>query len=196
MTTNSVLIKTGNPISFADHANDFGPSTNAVIEHDTPTDVELQMASLSAAAAVNSNKVDLGIVRSPEYSVMACFEVASGAAVEGETVDLYWAPSNQAADAVGNPGGVDGSNGAYAGTGASSLANSLTQLVFIGSLVATLDDTADSPDFQIAEIGTFSPGKRYGSMVVVNNLTGAFHTDDINMNIVMTPIIPDIQAAA
>ena len=180
-------------ISFADHAGDFSPTAAYVIEAGTPQNVQMQMASISAAAAVNSTKADLGALRAAAYSVMCVIEVASAAAVDGETVDFYWAASNNSTAASGNPGGVDGSDGGYTGTGASSLANSLKQLQYIGSHIATLDDTADTPEVQIGFVGIFSPPTRYGCLVVVNNLTGAFHSNDIEMNVVFNPIVDEVQ---
>lgn len=189
----NLLVVVGTQISFADHAGDFSPTAAYTLEVGTPTDVDLAMASLAAGSAVNSDKVDLGATRAPQYSVMGVFEVASAAAVAGETIDLYWAPSPQSTAANGNPGGADGVDGAYAGTGADSMANSLRQLMYIGSHIATIDDTADSPEVQIGFIGVFSPPERYGQLVVVNNLTGNFHSDDVEMHIVFNPIIPQGQ---
>jgi len=190
---NEVLVKTGAQFSFADHANDFSPTAAYNLEQGGHTDVQLQFASVAAAAAVNSTKADLGATRAARYNVVCVLEVASGAAVSGETVDFYWAPSPDSANASGNPGGVDGVDGGYTGTGADSLADSLKQLIYIGSHVATTDDTADSPEVQIGQVAVFSPPERYGCLIVVNNLTGAFHSDDVEMHVVFNPIIDEVQ---
>jgi len=197
MATNNVLTVTGDCISFANHAGDFSPTAAYVLEHGTPLDVELVLASLAANAAANSAKFDFaagGTGWAEEWSIASCLEVASAAAVVGEVVELYMAYSTQSGATIGNSGGADGSAGAYAGTSASTMDNSLGQLRFIGRHYATLDDTADSPEVQICNCGTFRPEARYGQLIVVNKLTGAFHANDIEMNIVFTPLIPQIQA--
>lgn len=89
-----------------------------------------------------------------------------------------------------NPNGADG---AYTGTGADSLEDSVKQLVYIGSHVCTTDDTADTPNIQTGEIGILRPTSQYGSLVMVNNMTGAMHSDDIETHIVADPIIPESQ---
>jgi hypothetical protein len=187
----NLSITVGTTISFADHGADFSPSPNAVIEVGTPIDGQLSLASLAAAAARQSAKIDAGANRGPSYTVISCIEVASGAAVSGELVSLYWAPSGSAIAAVGNPGGVSGVDSAYTGTAQDSLTDSLKQLVPIGSHIATIDDTLDAVPFQIAVVNShFWLPLRYGSLIVVNNLTGSLHTDDIEMNIVFISNTP------
>jgi hypothetical protein len=195
MATGDVLITVGTQIVFADHAGDFSPATNADLREGSPTTVQLALASVAAAAARQSAKVDLGASRAPDYSVMGVFEVASAAAVAGERIALWWGPSPDATAAVANPGGISGTDSAYTGTALSTMANSLFQLQFIGAHVATLDDTADGIPYQIGVISSsFVPAARYGSLVVVNNLTGAFHSDDVEMHVVFIPNIPQVQS--
>ena len=128
---NQVLVEVGNSISFADHAGDFSPAAANNLEQGTPTDCQLSLLSLSNTAARQSAKVDLGENRARRYSVMAAFEFAA-TPTAGEVVELYWAPSPNSTAANGNPGGASGSDSAYSGTGASTLAESVEQLQFIG----------------------------------------------------------------
>jgi hypothetical protein len=191
-----ILQKSGNPISFADHAGDFGPTAAYVIEHDTPTDVQLSLASVAAAASRQSAQADLGATRAAAYAIHVCLEVASGASVSLETVDFYWNASPNSTAANGNSGGCTGGDAAYSGTAQDSLSDSLKQLIYLGSHVATTDDTADGVPVQISQINSnslFYPPTRYGSLVVVNNLTGAFHSDDVEMAVVFSPVIDESQ---
>lgn len=194
MAAGDILITVGTQISFADHAGDFGPAANAVIEVGTPTNVQITLASLASGAARQSAKVDLGATRAPSFSVLSCFEAASGAASNGDIIGLFWAPSHSATAAVGNPGGVSGADAAYTGTGQASVTDSLPQLQRIGAHVATADDTGDTPPYQIALVNArFVPAARYGSLVVLQSLGGNLHSDDVEMNIVFTPNIPQGQ---
>lgn len=191
-----ILQKSGNPISFADHAGDFSATAAHVIEHDTPTDVQLSLTGVVAAAARQSAQADLGATRAAAYAIHCCLEVVSGAAASLETVDFYWNASSNSTAANGNSGGCSGADAAYTGTGADSMSDSLKQLIYLGSHVATIDDTADSPPVQISQINSnslFYPSTRYGSLVVVNNLTGNFHSDDVEMAVVFSPIIDESQ---
>jgi hypothetical protein len=189
--TNEVLQKTGACISLADHAGDFNPAAANVIEVGAPTNVQLSLASVASTAARQSAKFDFGATRGIVYTCVAALEFASGV-VAGETVDLYLAPSPNSTAANGNPGGVSGSDAAYSGTSGSTIEESVKQLRHIGSFTATDDVTTT---IQIAHIGQFVPPERYGSVVVVNNTTPAFHSDDVEMNIVFIPQITEIQDA-
>jgi hypothetical protein len=46
---------------------------------------------------------------------------------------------------------------------------------------------------QVAEVGTFSPPERYGTLVVKNESGAAFHSDDVESHVVFDPVIPEIQ---
>lgn len=187
---NEVLVKSGTQISFADHVGDFSPTAANVIEAGTPTNVDLTLASLADGAGVNSDKVDLGATRAPRYSVDACLEFAA-TPTAGEVVELYWSPSHNATAANGNPGRADGVDGAYTGDGGGTLAESVLQMQLVGTFVCTDLPTATNP--QIAHIGVFEPAARYGQLIVKNESGAALHIDDVEMNIVMTPIIDEIQ---
>jgi len=189
MAAGDFLLTVGTQFSFADHAGDFSPAAATSLEQGTPTNVQLSLASVAAAAARQSAKLDLGSTRAPAFTVMAALEFASGV-VAGETVTLYWAASPDATAANGNPGGVSGSDAAYTGTTGSTVAESVRQLLKIGSFIATDDATAT---VQVAYIGRFAPPTQYGSLVVVNNTTPALHSDDVEMHIVFDSIIPQNQ---
>ena len=195
MTTNQVLIKdaasaTPKQISFATHAS-YVATTNNVIEIGTPTEVEMSLLDLADTAAVQSTKADLGAVRASRYVVTCCLEYQVAAPTTGTLVEFYWAASGQSGAAVGNPGYATGADGAYTGT-PGTLVEGIAQLQFLGSLVVSAD-----LEFQIADIGVFSPKHRYGSLIVKNE-TGQkiADTDIVESAVVLTPITTDIQAAA
>lgn len=195
MATNQVLIKdaastTPKQISFATHAS-YAPATNNVIEIGTPTEVEMSLLDLADGAAVQSTKADLGAVRASRYVVTCCLEYHVAAPTTGTFVEFYWSASGQSGAAVGNPGYATGVDGAYTGTPA-TLVEGIAQLQRLGTLVVSAD-----LEFQIADIGVFSPKHRYGSLIVKNE-TGQkiAGTDIIESAVVLTPIVTDIQAAA
>lgn len=184
-----VLQKTGTQIVFADHAGDFSPAAANDLQQGTPTTAQLSLASVADDAARESAKVDLGATRAAAYHVAAALEFASSGLTAGETVVMYWAPSPDATAANGNPGGVSGSDGAYDGYG-TNLDASLRQLTRIGTFVVTADATGT---VQIASVGALVPPERYGTLVVVNRSGAALHSDDVEMHVVLTPIVDEIQ---
>jgi hypothetical protein len=179
-------------IVFADHANDFSPTTANDLRISTDDsnedDYEIQLASVADAAARQSVKADLGENRAPEYAVRAAFEFAA-TPTAGQTVELYWAPSQSATPASGNPANVTGTDAAYAGY-SSNLDATLLQLEFIGAFVVTTQATGT---VQVADIAVFSPSQRYGSLVVVDRAGAAFHSDDVESHVVFDPIIAEQQ---
>ena len=194
MATNQVLVKDAastapKQISFATHAS-YVATTNNVIEIGTPTEVEMSLLDVVDGAAVQSVKADLGAARAARYVVTCCLEYQVAAPTTGTLVEFYWAASGQSGAGVGNPGYVSGADGAYSG-GDATLAEGIAQLQFIGQLVVSADI-----EFQIADVGTFSPTHRYGSLIVKNE-TGQkiADTDIIETAVVITPIVDDIAAA-
>ena len=177
-------------ICFADFADDFNPTAANDLRAAGVVDTECQLllAALADGAARQSTKVDLGLLRAAEYHVRAVFEMAA-TPVAGDVIELYWAPSQHATAANGNPGGASGADAAYAGY-AANLASSVRQLIFIGPFVCTVQVTAV---VQVADVGTFSPPERYGSLIVKNESAAAFHADDVESHVVFDPIIPEIQ---
>lgn len=177
-------------ITFADIGGDFLPSTNNNLRHASAVDTEgqLSLANLANTAARQSAKVDLGENRSVEYNVRAALEFAT-APTSGELVEFYWAPAQNATAAIGNSGGASGSDSAYTGY-SSNIGESVLQLQLIGGFICTPQAT---PIIQICEIGKFSPIERYGSLVIVNNSGASLHSDDIEMHVVLDPVIIEIQ---
>ena len=190
MASGDVLITVGTQICFADFDGDFSAAAGTDLEVAGATQIEMNTASVADGAGVNSDKLDLGATRAPSYSVMAAIEFAASV-VAGNTVDLYWAPSTQSTAANGNPGGVDGSDGAYTGTTGSTVAESVLQLHYIGSFITTDDATTT---VQVAYVGSFTPTERYGTLVLVNNSGVALHSDDVETHVVFNPNIPQGQS--
>ena len=155
------------------------------IELATATDVEIDFTDTAAAAAEQSAKADLGANRAPEYAVHAAFEFAT-APVTGETVDLYWSASPIATAGTANPGYCTGTAVPYTGT-PGTIAEGLAQLMYIGSLVCSADATGT---IQMGLVSTFCSPTRYGSLVVFNNTSDAFHSDAVESAVSFTPIIP------
>ncbi len=166
MATNQILVKdaaaaTPKQISFATHAT-YAPTTNQVIEIGTPTAVEMSLLNLLNGAAVQSAKFDFGAVRAALYVVTVCIEYQITDPTTGTFVKFYLAASGQSGAGVGNPGYASGADGAYIG-GPATLAEGIDQLSPLGSLKVSADQ-----EFQIADIGVFSPVHRHGSLIVKN----------------------------
>lgn len=189
---NEVLIGAtgGTPqqIVFANHAGDFGPTAANDLRQGTTTNVELALASLADGSARQSAKADFGVKRARLYAVTTAFEFAA-TPVAGEIVELYWASSPDATAANGNPGGTSGSDAAYTGY-SSNLADSVKHLMFLGAHVVTVQVTTV---VQIAFVTTFAPPDRYGNLVIKNEASAAFHSDDVESHVVFTPIFEEVQ---
>lgn len=187
-----ILQKVGTQIVFADHSpGDFSPTAANDLRQGTPTNVAFDFASVTNNSARQSDKVDLGATRARGYSVMAVLEFAA-TPTAGLTVDLYWASSPTSTAANGNPGGVSGSESAYTGY-SSNLDASLSALQFIGSCVITANATATIQILVARSFVPFQPRERYGTLVAVNRSGATMHSDDVEMHIVMTPIIDEVQ---
>lgn len=165
----------------------------------TPTVVDLSMDlaaedGLADGEARNSDQVDIGgaggiIPVTLTFSAALEYFAAISA---GGAVDFYWSGSNHSGVGTGNPGKPDGVDGLYAGDGAGTVAESVLQMDFIGSLITT-----DLQGVQQAIIGTISPKHRYGQLIVVNDSgTTICGTDDIETSILAVGVMPDIAAAA
>ena len=192
MTTNKLLQVYGTQLLFADHATDFGaaPATaaNSLIIG-TPTDVQMNMSVIADGAAWQSAKTgSVAVVGSAfpiDFMLGACMESTATPAA-GVTFDFYWNASPSATAGTGNSGGCSGADAAYTAAGE-------TQLIFIGSLVCVANVINID-----ANIGILRLPHLYGSLVVYNN-TGVAMVADANadqIHCTLTPLIPDIQAAA
>lgn len=192
MATQQVLQVHATGLLFAD-ATDFpnagaGPPTTAAndIRIGTGTKVQIDLTAVAAAAARASTKTsDLGSAWSQQWMLGACIE-STGAPTAGGTIDFYWAPSPNSTAATGNPGNVSGTDAVYAVAG-------LPQLMYLGAM--TVLNQVVNIDTAIRK---FYMPNRYGTLVIVNNTDQAFAGAGVmdETHITVTPVIPDIQAAA
>ena len=192
MATNAVYIKQGTQLLFADHATDFGaaPATaaNSLIVG-TPTDVQLDLTGVAASggARASTKSADLGSPRPGDYVVQACLEFET-APTDGGVVYFYWASSPSGTAGTGNPAGLTGADEAHTDT-----TGTLGQLQVVGRLLVR------NNVINIGYVGTFRPADQYGMLVVVNQADQALRSTATAMDethITMTPVFPDIQAAA
>lgn len=187
---NTEMDGTPEQISFANHAGDYGPGTNNVIEFSTPTQVELVLLNLLDTTAIQSAQFDLGANFAERYGMVALLEMQIAAATNGEVVEFYISGSANSTAAVGNMGAATGTAGAYSGY-SSDLATSIKQLIFIGNLVMT-DDAVDSS--QLGFVGDYYPIHRFGSLIIKNECGQTIcDTDDIESAVVLNPVIPESQ---
>lgn len=178
---------------FADHGTDYiGGTGNNSLEIAGSTDVQIDVTDLAATAARQSAKIDLGSIRPGLFAVMMSLEMATDP-VAGETVDLYWSASVDSSAAVGNAGGCSGADAAYVGYAASTLAEGLKGLTFIGSMILAVMNTGDGVP-QLEFIAVFAPQDRYGSLVVVNgSAADAFHSDAVEFAVSFNGIVQELQ---
>ena len=183
---NEVLRKSGDNILFA-HSDLAVENANWVLAT-ASTLCLIDLHTLATTEVAQSDKIDLGVRRAPAYAIMACIEFAT---TPGGTVDFYWAPSPSGTAAVANIAGLIGVHGTeYVGVTNSDAVEGVKLMQFIGQLAVLT--AADA--IQIGYIGTFSPAMRYGQLVVVNSSGQAiFTTDDKNNQILMQPIIDEVQ---
>ncbi len=192
MATNEVLQVYGTQLLFADHGTDFGaaPATaaNSLIIG-SPTDVQMNMSVIAAAAAWQSAKTaslaQTGSAWPDYWTLGACMESTATPAAGG-TFDFYWNASPNSTAATGNSGGASGADASYAVAG-------LPQLIFIGSMIA--QNNVLNID---GNIGRLYMPYLYGSLIMVNSTSVAMVADGDadEIHAVLTPNIPDIQAAA
>lgn len=177
---NEILSKNGTQIVWAD-VTDFGGSPVA-------RTVQIDLTSLASTAARQGVKVDLGATRAARYDVTLRVEF-DVAPTSSDIVSLWWAPSESAVAATANPGGVSGTDAAYTGTAGDSLADSIRQLQLVGELICT----SDAATVVNQQSWAFFPICRYGSPVVWNEADQAFEGDAVEMSIIFTPVIDEIQ---
>ena len=167
-------------------STDHGPAAGNDLG--TRTD-QIDCTSLAAGAARQSAKLDFTANLDLEINFGAAIEMAT-APTAGELVSFFiaWSPSATAANA--NPGGIGGTDSAYTGY-SSNLDNSLRQLHRIGQMFMTVQFTGT---VQIdTAICTFRPRQRYGTLVVYNETSDAFHSDMVETSFVFTPLVHQTQ---
>jgi len=178
------LVKTGTATVWADTTDYTGTVSGLSRTH------QIDMTGVAAGASRQGAKANLGATRAAKYNVLVAIEFVSTAASD-ELVDFYLAFSPSATPGNANPGGTTGADAAYTGTAGDSLADSVKQLEYIGSMVTTSDNTTV---VQYQKIGEIYATGRYVSPVVVNNGSGAFVGDAVEMYIALEPIIDEFQA--
>lgn len=186
---NKILLKEGTAIVVAD-ATDY-PNVAAANSLGARTK-QIDLTSLVAGAARQSEKLDFGVgdtTWARRFAMTSAIEMDTPP-VAGEQINFYLAFSHSGTAANANPGGVSGSDSAYSGY-SGNLDDSLKQLVLIGSMTLTVQD---SGTVQIELIGVFIPVERYASLVVVNSTAADDFEGDANeMSIRIAPITDEIQ---
>ncbi len=177
---NKILVGQGTQLVWA-NAGDYGNSPVA------DTD-QIDLTSVAVGEAREGAKGDLTATMARRYSVTMRIEFITDPVV-GETVDLYWGASLSAVAGTANPGNLTGADADYAGSVGSTLAQTLPQLQYLGSLICTLDNTT------VVQQTTFvvELPLRYGIPVVVNNTSDIFEDDAVEMSITFTPLEDEIQ---
>ena len=193
MTTQAVLQKYGTQLMFADHATDFAGQAPATAANSyivgSPTSVQMNFSIIAAAAAWESAKTatlaHTGSAWPMEWVLGAVMESTATPAAGG-TFDFYWNASPSATAGTGNSGEASGVDSAIAIT-------HLLALIPIGSM--TVRANVINKD---SNIGTLWLPHLYGSLIMVNNTSVAMvaDADADECFAVLTPIIPDVQAAA
>ena len=131
---------------------------------------------------------DLTATRAARFLVTARIEWATAPA-DNESLDVYMGVSLSGIAGTANPGELTGADADYTGSTGSSLAESLLQLDFVGSLMATNDATA----LVQQQSWIYSPGSRYVIPVAVNNTSDTLMSDAVEMSITMTPLVDEVQ---
>ncbi len=188
MATNLVKRTEDTPIVWAD-TTDYSSTISGLARTD-----QLDLTSVGAGAARQGAKHDFGAIRASRYAIAVAIEFASGA-LSGEEVEFYHAGSPSPTAGNANPGGTSGVDAAYTGTAGDSLADSLKQLQYLGSLVTTADNTT-TVQYQIIGFINGDDIPQYGMPVVFLNTTGAHVADAVEAYVAYIPINEDIQAAA
>ena len=177
---NEVLTKNGTQIVWA-NSGDFGGSPIARTH-------QIDLTSVATGEAREGAKADLGATRAARYSVTLRIEL-DAAATSGLVVDFYFGQSPHGTAATANPGGLTGADADYAGTAGDAVGDSIKQCSWVGSLPCTSD--ADGVIQQATWV--FMPSERYVIPVVYNLSGQVFEGDAVEMSIIMTPIIDEIQ---
>lgn len=175
----NILVQTGTAIVFAD-STDHSPATANNLGTRT---AQIDLTGLADESARQSDKVDLGATRAEVYDVTAALENAA-TPTAGDVSEFWWAPSPSGTAGTANPGAVSGADAAYTGY-SSNLDASIKQLQFIGDFVHTAQATGT---VQIARVGSFRPKHRYGSLVVRNRSGSAYHSDAVEMSVLLSPL--------
>lgn len=156
----------------------------------SPTIAVLTLSAVADGAGRQSTKVDLGALYAPQYDLFGCVDFTGETPGASGTIDYFWAPSPVSTGGNGNVAGNSGIDAAAPGgaLGSITLTEFINQCQSIGSLI-----THDGISVQNGFVGRFSPGARYGQLIVVNNSGDAFEADDVEMHQVLNPVVPESQ---
>jgi hypothetical protein len=170
----SAQITTGQRIVLAD-ATDW-PGGGSTLTGWGDDDVQLDWTSLAAGAARQSAKVDFGANWEQLFSMYVACEFATDPTA-GDTIDFYMGfTDTSGANGTGLPANLGGSDAAYTGYTNGTVAESVKHMTPIGKVQCPIIN--DTDDVVVAEVGLFVPRKRYGVVVILNNMaTAAMHTD-------------------
>lgn len=195
MATNKVLRQTGKQLMFADHATDFAGQAPATAANSykigSPTSVQMNLSVIAAAAAWESAKTltlaDTGTAW-PDYWILGAAMESTATPADGGSFDFYWNGSTNATAGTGNAGVASGVDSSIVVS-----ASNLQQLKFIGRM-PVLAQVIN----KMSDIGRLDMPYLYGSLIIVNNTSVAMvaDADADECFAVLTPVFPDIQAAA
>lgn len=145
----------------------------------------ITLASQAANAYRQSVKFDMGATRARDWICVGCIEWGTAPVAYG-VVEFFIGFSDSSSAGVSNPGNLSGSDAAYVGYGSTSTDadEAIGQLIRIGGLIVSAD-----VDTQVAEVGVFSPWRRYGSLVVRNGTSQAFIGDNVEMSVHLIPVV-------
>lgn len=169
---NEILVKTGTSITWKASGGNYA----------------ITLASIADDAARQGAKGDLGATRAARWAVRVSINM-DVAPTAGETIEFWWSSSTSAVAGTDNTGAASGTDAAYTGSTGGSVDETKYQLQHIGDLVLTPDDDGV---VQVAEF-TFYPLQRYGMPVLVNKGGQALEGDDDSHQIVLVPIVDEIQ---
>lgn len=189
--TTEILTKLGTAFVWA-NSGDYSSTVSGLVRTE-----QLNLTSIAGtdttAAARQGTKDDLGATMAAQFRILVAIEFTA-APTPGGLVNFYWAGSPITTAANANPGGTSGADAAYTGTAGDTLTNSIKQLRYLGSLVATADATTV---VQYQEIGTITAEElgRFGMPVVHNLCDQAFVADAVEMYFALVPVIDESQEA-
>lgn len=154
-------------------------------------------AAITLASLANGNgtstgarqaaTLDLGANWARLWRIDTDFELAA-TPTAGNTINLYGSFSNSTGAGKGNTSGSDASYTGYS----NNIDAAAKQLVPLGSHICTAQATAT---VQKANVGVFFPTGRYLNLVVDNRSGAAFHSDETNQVITLTPLEELVQDA-
>jgi hypothetical protein len=117
------------------------------------------------------------------YEVTAIFDWLTTAPTSGNTIEIYFNPSNSATAGNDNQGACVGTDSAYTGS-TNDISVSTRRLIYIGSFVVSALAGTDIKGF----VGIIQIPTRYGSIVVWNKSGRLLHSTEGNKEVRFRPI--------